>query len=353
MMKRLLLWACIGACSAVAAVAQPIFGSRTLPFPYVNFRMNVCDTVGIAPGTAGNGQVWSFVSLIRRGTDTTETSIIDQFGLSPDLRAKFPTATVVVIDDTTSSFYRVVGNQWRLDGRETPSASLVVSPDPYDVRPTEVVFNNPKVDTYGGTFESTMLPPGPKPVIGSHSFTYDGFGRLILPDFSYDNVARITQHDTMSAEFTVGPQRSFLRVTSQTTTWQQPNSSTPLLVIEESVAAVVDTSGTPLMPRSFQKTVRYLDRNSITSVDDDVAGALMVVPSPSSTDHVAVLGQDIASSTVVVINALGQTMSCAVTEVDGGLTLDISQLPCGSYSVLLMREHPGGVRVRTTSFIRQ
>ena len=353
MMKRLLLWACIAACSAVAAIAQPIFGSRTLPFPYVNYRMNVCDTAGIAPGTAGNGQVWSFVNLIRSGTKTTGTSIIDQIGLSPDLRAKFPTATVVVIDDTTSSFYRIVGNQWRLDGRVTPNASLVVSPDPYDVRPTEVVFNDPKVDTYGGTFESTMLPPGPKPVIGSHSFTYDGFGRLVLPDVSYDNVARITLHDTMSAEFTVGPQRSFLRITSQTTTWQQPNSSIPLLVIEESAAEIVDTSGTPLMPRSFQKTVRYLDRNSVTSVGDDVAGALMVAPSPASTDRVTVLGQNHSSTTVVVINAIGEVLRCTTTVVDDGIQIDISQLACGSYTVLLINEQPFGMHIRSTSFIRQ
>lgn len=353
MLHRYLLLICITCVATITAIAQPDLGVKTLPTGFKSYWMRVCDTTGVGRGSAGTEMVWSYTNLVLRGNDSTTTLVTDRSALTPELQQRFPNAEFIVIDDTTTYFYQILPSGLRLDGRVTPGSSLVASPDPYDVRPSEVVFNDPKFDTYNGAFESSTLPPGPKPVTGSHSFTYDGFGRLLLPDFTYNNVARITQRDTSTTAFTIGPQRAFLRITSHTTTWQQLNTSIPLLQVEESVFAVVDSTGRPIRPGSLQKRVRYLDRDSPTSVVDDSEDMVAVAPTPTSADHVSVLGRDIATSTVVVINTLGESVPCSVTSIDGGFTVDISQLACGSYSVLLISEQPGGVRVRTASFIRQ
>jgi hypothetical protein len=330
-------------------MAQPNLMIQSLPAPFTRFSMYVCDTTGIRVGAPGIGQVWSYSNLLRRGSDTTLTIHTDKTILKSPVREKFPNAEVVVVDDTTTSVFRTINGQWRLEGWITPNSEMVAGADPYDVRPVEVVVNNPKYDVFNGIITTPFPTPGPKTVTGSHSYVYDGYGQLILPDNSYDNVARITQRDTMSVDVTIGPQKAFVKTFSRKTSWQEITNDIPLLVIDESTIQVVNTSNVSLFGPFTFKTVRYLRKFLFTGVKEEPNEALLIAPSPSSSDVLTISGIDADPAHVVVINTIGQTVECAVSRTVAGLTLDVHELALGTYHVLIM---DGGL-LRTASFVRK
>lgn len=351
-MKRPLLLLVTICITAALVEAQPNLRQQTLPAPFLSFTMRVCDTTGVRPGPAGIGQVWNFSGLQQRGQDTTRTIYTDKSSLTPEQQEKLRNADVIVIDDTTTAGYRLVNGQWRWEGSITPTASVVAGSDPYDVRPSEVVFNDPKSDRFDAVLESTVLPPGQYPRTGSHNYIYDGFGRIILPDFAYDNVARITQVDSTSTQFAIGPQQAFLTITTNITMWQQVNSNIPLMVIETVVGQVRNRDGVPLGPAFNSKTVRFRGVNATTSVDEETQNALTVSPSPTTNDEVTVNDVTIDPSQMIVIGSNGDQVDAKATRTASGITIDIRSLAPGAYSVLIMEGAGSIPRIRTAQFVR-
>jgi hypothetical protein len=345
-MNRSLLAFIFVLCSCLSALAQPNLRKQTLPAPFSSFSMYVCDTTGVRTGSPGTAQIWNYASLVKRGNDTTFTIYTDKSVLKDP--AKFPNGEVVVIDDTTTSIYRTINNQWRLEGWITPTTEMVVGVDPYDVRPSEIVFNDPKFDIFNGTVQSPFPTPGAKNVTGAHAYVYDGFGQLVLPDFTYNNVARTTQRDTLSVEVTIGPQKAVVKTISRKTSWQEVSSNIPLFIIDESTIQVFNANNVSLFgPFSF-KTVRYRRHGQTTDVQEDPSHSLLVAPCPSSGDQVTIMGLIADPRTVLVINAIGEQMVCPTSQTEQGVKIDIRDLSKGSYTVLVLE----GQVMRTVAFTR-
>jgi len=346
-MNRFYALLAITLCAASSLLAQPNLRVQTLPAPFSRYVMKVCDTTDIRVGLAGTGQVWNYANLVQRKQDTTVTIFTDRSVLSvPD---KFPNGQVVVIDDTTTSVYRKVDGTWRLEGWITPTTEMLVGADPYDVRPVEVVYNNRSFDSFNGTIQSPFPTPGAKDVTGAHAYVYDGFGQLVLPDFTYNNVARTTQHDTMSVEVTLGPQKAFVKTISRKTSWQEVSSNIPLFVIDESSIQVFSANNVSLFGPFLFKTVRYRQYGQTTDVQEDPTHSLQLAPCPSSGDHVTIIGLAAEPITVLLINAIGETITCAATRTEAGMTLDVRNLAVGTYHVLIM----DGTHLRSASFVRK
>lgn len=351
-MNRPLLLVVTVCITATLLQAQPNLRVQTLPAPFLSFTMKVCDTTGVRPGPSGTGQVWNFNSLQQRNQDTTQTIYTDKSSLTPEQQEKLRNAEVIVIDDTTTSGFRIADGQWRWEGSFTPNASVVAGSDPYDVRPSEVVFNDPKNDQYDALFESTFLPPGQYQRTGTHTYLYDGFGQLILPDFVYSNVARITQIDSTSTEFSIGPQQAFLTITTNITMWQQVNSNIPLMLIESVSGQVLNREGIPLGPSFNSRTVRYRAVNATTSVDEETENSLTVSPSPTSNDHVVINDVTIDPSRIIVITSDGAMVSAPATRTSTGVTVDIRALAPGAYTILILEGASNLPRFRAAQFIR-
>lgn len=310
--------------------------------------MYVCDTTGVRTGSPGTAQIWNYASLVRRGSDTSLTIYTDKTFLKSPVREKFPNAEVVVVDDTTTSIYRTVNNTWRLEGWITPTTEMLVGVDPYDVRPSEIVFNDPKFDIFNGTIQSPFPTPGTKNITGSHAYVYDGFGQLVLPDFTYNNVARTTQRDTMSTEIAIGPQKGYVKSISRKTSWQEVSSNIPLFIIDESTIQVFNASNVSLFGPFTFKTVRYRRYGQTTGVNDDPSQSLLVAPCPASGDHVTVMGLAVDPSSIIVINAIGEQIACPTSQTDAGIKIDVRELAKGSYTVLVLE----GQMMRTAGFVR-
>ena len=347
-MNRSLLALVLTLCSCLTVMAQPNLRKQTLPAPFSSYSMYVCDTTGIRAGSSGTGQVWNYSSLVRRGADTTFTIYADKSALKSPTREKFPNAEVVVIDDTTTSVYRTVNNVWRLDGWITPTTEMLVGVDPYDVRPSEIVFTNPSFDIFNGTIQSPFPTPGTKNVTGSHVYVYDGYGQLVLPDFTYNNVARVSQRDTMSVEVSIGPQKAFVKTISRKTSWQELTSNIPLFIIDESTVQVFNAANMSLFGPFTFKTVRYRRYGQTTDVNEDPSQSLVVAPSPSAGDYVTVMALQADPHNIIVINTIGEQISCPTTQTNTGIEIDVRELAKGSYSVLVLE----GQRMRTVRFVR-
>jgi hypothetical protein len=328
--------------------AQPVLRKTTLPAPFKSFTMVPCDTTGVRIGAPGTGQVWNYTTLMRRGTDSITTTYTDKSGLTPVARMRFPNAEVVVIDDTTTYIYRTVDNKWRLDGWITPNTEMLAGADPYDVRPVEIVFNDPSSDVFIGTLQSPFPTPGAKNVTGSHAYIYDGFGQLALPDRTYTNVARITQRDSMTAEITLGVQKGSIKTTTRKTSWQEVSSNVPLFIIEESTTTVVNANNVTLFGPFNQRSVRYRRYTEPTDVHEDPDNALLVVPSPSYADVIAVKGLRAEPENISVINSIGELMECPMVSSGTNVHIDVRQLATGSYTVVVT----DGRHIRMASFIR-
>ena len=328
--------------------AQPILGGRTLPAPYDQFRMIPCDTVAVGVGSPGVDVVWSYRDLRALTPDPVVTIYSDSTLLTDAQRQVFQGSDVVVLDDTTLSVYQTVNDVVRLIGRVTPTTELVAESDPYDVRPTEITFDGRNRDRFAGTLRLLLEIPQLQPVTGSHEYHYDGFGTLVLPDFIYDNVARVSARDTIIGEVTYNAQRARLSWSRWTTTWQNVSSQRPLLVIEENTVLLTDSRGTPLAEPFVHKTVRYQPFDNTSSVGDDEESRLHVAPSPSLNDHVTVLGLHGDPAHVMVISARGEVVHCTITQGADGMVLDVHGLAHGTYYVLSM----SAGRLRTASFVR-
>jgi hypothetical protein len=212
-----------------------------------------------------------------------------------------------------------------------------------------VVVNNPKFDVFNGTITSPFPTPGTKQFTGSHSFVYDGFGQLNLPDGTYSNVARTTQRDTMTTEVTIGVQKAFVKTISRATAWQEVASNIPLLTIDETTITVSNASNVTLFGPYNLKTVRYRRYGQTTDVPEESDNTLLVAPSPSSSDVLTIFGLDADPAYIVVINTIGETIACATTRTEAGMTLDVRGLAIGTYHVLIM----DGTHLRTASFVRK
>lgn len=335
-------------CLGISATAQPNLRSTTLPAPFKTFGMRPCDTTGVRVGPGGTGLTWNYANLKTAGTDSVITSYSDSTALTMAQRTRFRNAEVVVKDDTTTSIYRTVTGSWRLVGRITPTTEMVVGVDPYDVRPSEIVFNDPKSDKYNGNYTSAFPVQGSRPFTGGHSYVYDGLGTLQLPLKTYVNVARVTWRDSVSVTVQIGATSGFLRIITRTVSWQEVNSNVPLLVIEEKTISVVDDKGAPLASQLSTRSVRIRGEGQSTSVTDDPFYSLLVWPSPASGDHITVKGLLLDPATVTVINAAGQAVACPVSSIDSDLRIDVRSLPAGTFYVLIAEDY----RIRTASFVR-
>lgn len=351
-MKRSLTLALALILTAGAAVAQPTLRVSTLPAPIVEYRMHVCDTTGVTPGPGGTGVTWDFTSLVRRGNEETTTRYLTRNLLPAEQQGLFPKAEVFVVDDTVTTGFRLIQDQWRWEGTNTPSATIVAGNDPYDTRPAEVVYNDPKSGTYDGIIERFPIP-GATTRTGDHSFVYDGFGTLITPEAIISSSARTTETSVTRDEFSIGPQKVFLVLRSTTTTWFPFSRNTPHMVIQQIDGRVENVMGQPIGAPFTQKTVRYSTEGSISGVDEELERSVTLMPQPVTTGVATIGGLPSSPTSVMIVDAIGLVRPASYTmSGDHGIDLDVRSLPSGRYSAVLTFGDGAGSRTVTRTFIR-
>lgn len=323
---------------------------RSIPTPSKSFVRTTIDPTGVTPGPSGFGVVWDFEAL-PPGTEQRQF-FLSKSELPKSVQDSFPLTQVGIQTDSILVLYATVGRYLRLLGYVTPSTQMTVVTDPYDTRPTEIVFSGRLLDAYkaiirvGGTGGQTARRTG------QHSITYDGFGTLILPQATYRDVARLTTKGSTTDSITIGANTIVTRRVVTRTTYQEYSNDTVRLEIEE-VTTTVTRNGQPIGQPTTLKSVVYFGRNTTTSVEEDAVGSPSIVPNPSNGSALVIKGCEQELRSLYVFDVSGTRVANVgwTRRGDAELSVTLPGLANGAYVVLVELAN-GSIRVMPFTVMR-
>lgn len=281
-------------------------------------KFQQCDFIGVYPGAAGANKTWDFSTLTIIQDTTTEWMVTPASTPKGNL---FPTANLVEkYSDGSFVYLRKTADSNFLVGFYD-SANNITMHYPNDVlfalRP--ISYGNTITDNFSDNYVT-----GPFTLKGRGNTTIeaDGYGTLILPNNTYNNVLRVKitqiQYDTVIATSTP------VTVANISYVWFDDAHTSGLLKI--------DSTRTP----SYSgKTVAYLisEYTSIAAVHN--MPVLHCYPNPA-TQSLTVDTRN--AGTLTITNALGETvMTVPVNEPQ--TVISTTQLSPGVYTLMLQSEH--------------
>jgi len=328
-------------CSIIAA-AQPRLDRRTLPTPSKSFVLGIADTVGVKVGAAGRNVFWDFTQLRRRvGVDSTRIQYLTPAETPPQAAALFPTAEVAVLRDQRYEFFRTEGTMFRSLGEWAPTSSLISgTANPYDTRPVELTHGGQHTDDFNAIITSPTAPLVQQRS-GTVSFTYDGFGRLRLPNGEVDSVTRTRTITRVAdtARFTEPVVRLVIRTTDvESYRWMHIASDVPWLIATFTTSRVT-ANGKPVSSITTREFLFRDTVNSTTGIDEVLAldDTYTLHPNPArSNEQVVVRRIDTEVVGATLVNVQGITHDVVVTRADKvSSTVRLDNVAAGSYVLVL------------------
>ena len=182
MMKMKGMLSVLATGATLLATAQPtLTRDGNGPGPGDTYRWRFSEYV--APGASGSGQTWDMSGL-------TTDSIMDVSLVEPmttPAGASFPTATVAEVSDGSTVYFRVGSDGVHMLGYEAEGDAMVYSDEGrYLLFPC--TYQTDWSDTYEGSFTSEGITIEQS---GNITGEVDGYGTLILPGATYNDVLRV------------------------------------------------------------------------------------------------------------------------------------------------------------------
>jgi hypothetical protein len=206
---------------SVTAFAQgPIISSDLNPSPGLTYTDN--QTTYMAPGSAGANQTWDFSSLTSSGTMTSNVSAATNNG-----------ANMLLDNGSSQSYYSFTSTEQEL--KEVIASGTTIT---YSNGEKTLQFPLSYNATYSDTFKANFLSNGTYPAVrsGSNTFTVDGYGTLILPNQTVNDVIRIRFQQDYSDTIDIG-YPYILNYTSDIYIWYKAGFKSPVLSIVNFVGA--------------------------------------------------------------------------------------------------------------------
>jgi Secretion system C-terminal sorting domain len=342
MKKALLLLLALGT-GQLCLNAQITLSASSFPAAGTVYTSTLADTVGVSAGAGGANMTWNYSFLA-----ATANTQVDSF-LAPTSTAwsaSFPTASIAIHEKAGSTntmiYLENAGGNYSRVGNVTISTGQIV---PYQNPALQYVFPVNFGDNHGDTFTSSYnsITSG-RPIngFGITSGHVDGWGKLITPAGTYNDVLRISnvrdQYDTVALG---GSSTVILHTLVTYTNWYQTNTFFPLLAI-----TVTDVSASmPSFPSSHVKTVAYWtgtpSSTGISGIEQRQL-ALQVFPNPC-TESTNIHYQLNSSTDVVfsICDLSGKIIRSEKTHVEAGehdYNLTMADLSKGVYLVNISAE---------------
>lgn len=172
----------------LGAFSQPIINMTNMPQTGDEVIISICSDP-ISPGNSGMMETWDMSNL----TETEEQSFIYIEPASAPRIDSFPDANLVAQNWTGDfSYYQVSNSELKILGHviSTPpeDTSLVVYEQTEQLLQLPYTYNDSHTSEFTGSF---WVPGfGEFPFDGSLDFEADGYGTLMLPNATYENVVR-------------------------------------------------------------------------------------------------------------------------------------------------------------------
>ena len=307
-----------------------IFGQSVISNVVPNFGdqfvLNQAE-VAPSPGPSGANKTWDFSNqIIDDFTGSYSVMHPDEVEGS-DL---FPNATMVWLADlegmVLASYFGFENNKFTEYGSKTDYSGFtsgVNYSDPIDHFTYPLSYQNSGTDTYSG---EVIGVGGDHPITGTQSYEVDGWGTLITPYETFEDVLRITH----TAEETLGGNITVLTNRTQTS-WYSPDYPIPVMVI------VTDFSTTMGMPLDTTQTISALVSYTSGTVgirDHKPENTFTIYPNPT-TDYIT-LKTDGQNENIVlkIYSANGKLVKEASLNRDENI--DVSVLSPGIYIAVML-----------------
>ncbi|MEM8909978.1 MAG: T9SS type A sorting domain-containing protein, partial [Bacteroidota bacterium] len=298
-MKKFLLLSLFGLCFANLTVwAQPTIDDAIIPAPGDSIPLVVCQPIDFQVNAIGPNQTWDFSNLTPdpvnpdyhfKYIEPSETPYID----------RYPDADIVAVNaDGQWAYYTYDGTTLLIIGVVAPDQMLgdgfgdYIDPEVEEIFP--IAFNNTWFDEFDGT---NFIGGFSSDFTGMVDGVVEGYGTLILPNGTFQNVLRIREE--RESQIAGAP------VTNVSTLYRYLSADQQLWLLSmESFP-----SGPPI--------IHYNKNPEVISSTQQVSNQsfnIQLVPNPISAGHAfQVIAPEQTIRELQLLNALGQKISQPVS----------------------------------------
>lgn len=327
--------------ATASAWAQQILTASSLPSRPLQYKQ-IVDRSRIEFDSGGRARVWNYSDIGVGGRERIVSHLAPS-SLLPSVLSVFPATQVAVQIDSTLTLYATVGQFFRQLGTVTPNTQTAVVIDPYDTRPTEIVYSGRIIDAHRAAVRINITPPYTGTRRGQSTTSYDAAGTLLIPGARLDNIARLNTMMVTVDTIGNGIQTLVVRTETRRLTFQQVDN--PIIYLDHSrITRTVTRNGVVVAPPDTSITTAYFN-GPITSVEDVIAGPQpSVTPNPVVSDLIVVRNVFFVPSTIELLGTDGGIVSIPDWNADGTSVLRVT-MPAVANGAYSMRLYHGDGRV--------
>ena len=290
--------------------------ANSAPQPGDSFTRYNADTTGIVPGNPGAGQTWNFSNLVLNSTNFV-LNYVDPF--TTPYAALFPDATVSYANDPMYGYYKVTFSEYEILGMSYTLNSWIYS-DPEVMCTYPFSYGSNLVDNlYATSFYLGINHYR----IGTRTTIADGYGTLILPSGTYNNLLRLK----VIQNYSDSSSTNVIHIYGVTYSWCDGVNKSPSLTI----STLSNTTG------SSTTTIKMVNISSVVNgIADNKTPqkAVTLYPNPA-TDKVTITLSDAwpTDESMISIYNTGGLLLIQQPIHEKSIELDISTLSRGSYII--------------------
>jgi hypothetical protein len=278
-------------------------------------KFKECNSAGVNAGPSGASVTWDFSSLTLLPDTTTELIIAPSEAPHDSL---FPSANMVEkYSDGRYVYFEKTSTENKLHGfADDGSGFLIKYPNSMLFARRPITYQDSISDIYTTSFTSSGFDFRGQ---GTATIEADGYGTLILPNDTYNNVLRVKI--TQSQVDTIIQFGSTYQTNTETYAWFDGTHNSALLKIDSTIS-----------PTFQQKSVSYLLSETTSGIHmvNRSGLRLKIFPNPAA-DEISFNAPEQGS--ITVLNVLGRIIYQGNVP-KGQSTVQTNQFPSGIYTLV-------------------
>jgi hypothetical protein len=277
-------------------------------------------TTNVSPGASGANATWDFSDL-PNGTVSSGTLVAAS---TTPYASTFTNANVAASASGSYSYVKSDAATSSTCGFVAAGGAIILH---YDNEEDVLQYPLTYQGTFSDDFHSTFTSGVTFERTGTITVVADGYGTLILPWGTINNVLRV--HAT--EEYADNSDITDLTYTSDLYYWYVPGTHTSVMY----TSTLTPSLGAPTY------SSQYIDQNSVNVLDSEVQSSFQLYPNPAN-DFVNVQLQS-NNSVIEITDSFGRKI-ISINPMNSQYQLDVSDWASGVYLVAIRDEH--GIQVK-------
>jgi hypothetical protein len=291
--------------------AQPVLnscGNSFQPGDMISGTQYTCDTTGFSVGSVGANVTWNFANL----QSVSSSAYSETFATvaSTPYAASFPNATIAnVVGGNNYRYVSFTPSAYAYHGFNFNGQACNIYSDPLLTFPCPLNYGGSFTDTYAGSDCNSQN------FSGTRGGTYEGYGTLIMPYATFQNIILLHNYDTLNA--------NGLTTLFEYYIWFDQSANLGRLSATRVGLSILP--GTTL-------TVDYVEitGGSVDNAQQDLAAAIQVYPNPASQSVQVDVPAQIGSGSFQLMDLNGKTILESGIQASQG-EIELPAVPGGIY----------------------